>query len=763
MERDGSRRPAFGLRLPHMGRSPFRKLKSFATAARSPLKLSPFSYSPLDAETEIRLFDLIPGNFNDPIRIRIFHMQLSPPDEEAINAKSQRLVLAALKRTLPAGSGWTAHRNVVGDYIFWHFQSETTSFDHPDPSVARELYAPLPQYPGEGFEPRYEALSYTWGSVTTPETIQVDELSSSSTMQIGQNLYEALKHMRREKETRRLWVDQICINQSDTTERSRQVQRMATIFKCSSRVVAWLGPESPDSRLAVKAMGFIGSQVEIADNLMILPSPNAAEPLLYRRVARKLPYQSETWQAIQDLLERSWFDRLWIWQEINFAGRGSLLQCGCDQLQWSRFARAVMHLRWSTRTELGKRNIFARTEILTPLVIHQAGRNPILVLLEGRSKKCADPRDKVYGLLGIMDASYTDLITVDYSLSVKEVYVQAFIQLIQWSRRLDVLRSDFERRNTVLPTWVLDPSRAPENGSGERLLYMQNASGNSCVDMNLRNSNVLEMTGVLCGIINSVSRPAPADTGEVLTVVRTWEPAGLLDPHKLYLDNQPLLDAYILTLCGNWISERFKTDEGASPYRPLDEYKSAYLRWMESRNGSMRKVDDALHALLYDLKGYRFLRSGSLMAIGSKFSEPGDLICIFLGSRTPMVLRPRPGERYQVIGSAYVHGVHDGEALLGSLPDSWKFESTPVNHVSIYNRFINISTGEVVDITDDPRLGPLPEEWGFTDERPTTLDASQTPLCFRNKITGEIINSDPRMLPDALRARGVKLRTFALE
>ena len=53
----------------------------------------------------------------------------------------------------------------------------------------------------------------------------------SSTLPITKNLFHALKHLRRQSESRIFWVDTICVNQEDLDERSSQVQRMADIYR----------------------------------------------------------------------------------------------------------------------------------------------------------------------------------------------------------------------------------------------------------------------------------------------------------------------------------------------------------------------------------------------------------------------------------------------------------------------------------------------------------------------------------------------------
>ncbi len=50
------------------------------------------------------------------------------------------------------------------------------------------------------------------------------------------------------------------------------------------------------------------------------------------------------------------------------------------------------------------------------------------------------------------------------------------------------------------------------------------------------------------------------------------------------------------------------------------------------------------------------------IGIGDGTLEPGDLVCVFLGGRTPFIIRP-VGQKYKFVGECYVHGIMHGEAL----------------------------------------------------------------------------------------------------
>lgn len=83
----------------------------------------------------------------------------------------------------------------------------------------------------------FEALSYTWGSWEDCRWI----LLNGHRFTVTQNLWDALRRLKRFYAIRRLWVDQVCINQRDNDERSKQVRLMGKIFSSASQVLVWLG------------------------------------------------------------------------------------------------------------------------------------------------------------------------------------------------------------------------------------------------------------------------------------------------------------------------------------------------------------------------------------------------------------------------------------------------------------------------------------------------------------------------------------------
>ncbi|KAF2093351.1 HET-domain-containing protein, partial [Rhizodiscina lignyota] len=85
--------------------------------------------------------------------------------------------------------------------------------------------------------PQYRALSYTWGDSKRTKPITVN----GKKMLITENLWKALFHIRDRQQAQTLWVDAICIDQSNDEEKSVQVPLMSFIYSRAKEVLVWLG------------------------------------------------------------------------------------------------------------------------------------------------------------------------------------------------------------------------------------------------------------------------------------------------------------------------------------------------------------------------------------------------------------------------------------------------------------------------------------------------------------------------------------------
>ena len=165
----------------------------------------------------------------------------------------------------------------------------------------------------------YEALSYCWGAPSPTVSIKVNGLS----LEIRDGLASALYHIRSADQPRYLWADAICINQASDAEKSVQVARMNETYSKCRGALAWLGRSSDEeqSHLAMKSIESICSQFEGRSLIEVRHSQLPLPPTLFGAGINTYLL------AIQRLLERAWFTRLWV--STSFRLRRIMLTWAC--------------------------------------------------------------------------------------------------------------------------------------------------------------------------------------------------------------------------------------------------------------------------------------------------------------------------------------------------------------------------------------------------------------------------------------------------
>jgi hypothetical protein len=309
-----------------------------------------------------------------------------------------------------------------------------------------DVYKPLPQnfirllvlYPGkakdplrghlitnrfheESFQKRYEALSYVWGDSAHRNSMILND----EPFAINQNLYAALQHLRSKSSNRTLWIDAICINQADESERDRQVSLMGDIYACAENVVNWLGPPTSNTALGLKLLAFLFGDEDISSGA---PWENC-KPSVLRA-------------GLQDILQRDYFKRIWVVQESALASRITL-QVGSATLTWRSGAetyRAICRVKFAVISPsweaAGLRDIDVRPllEILeqSMMVTRRKMGKPcreVTILdqaFDMRYRRATDRRDMLFALRSMVPEEMRENLVVDYDKSVDELYAEFF-------------------------------------------------------------------------------------------------------------------------------------------------------------------------------------------------------------------------------------------------------------------------------------------------------------------------------------------------
>ncbi|KAF7532538.1 hypothetical protein G7054_g7870 [Neopestalotiopsis clavispora] len=349
--------------------------------------------------------------------------------------------------------------------------------------------------------PQYESLSYCWGDASQKHPIQCNE----TYIDVTENLFSALRHLRDFEKHRTLWIDAICINQDDFAERSSQILLMRDIFQRSMSVI-WLGPASVDSSLAFNTLkkchtavpevmsriqtdpfGIVkyASMNKFFHQILAKKSSNAQRPKYNNECHRLKRCQ---WTALRAILERPYFTRLWVMQEVCCA-RELIVRCGDDMMPWDAFRdsfvvaltvggliRHVGHPPWlwcsirlaqlrhhyqaMNRVPPNQSQALNAIEFIAESHLRQtagSGSNIIPFLELSSNLSCAMEHDKIYGMLGLAHPSLP--IKPNYQVPIEECYKEITLAILEQRGNLDMFSACsaqmFQNKKT-LPSWVPD-------------------------------------------------------------------------------------------------------------------------------------------------------------------------------------------------------------------------------------------------------------------------------------------------------------------
>jgi tetratricopeptide (TPR) repeat protein len=277
----------------------------------------------------------------------------------------------------------------------------------------------------------YNALSYVWGNANSMGRIFID----GKPVFVRSNLLAALKSIRSVIYPKPLWVDALCINQDDVTERNHQVGMMATIYRNADSVLMWLGRAADDSDLAMDLISIYGNSItDKRGDIMKLMNDSSFD---------------SHWNALYTLFRRKYWNRLWILQEV-VLGSEPVLLCGSKQAHFLWLA-ALIGSKDSTFTvqSAAAKSALRKASSLWPLVNFPtlgikgdksaaASVSLLQCLLLGRPRNASVSVDYVYGILGLVDPGEMPF-SPDYDKSARAVFGDVARNLIESNKSLDIL------------------------------------------------------------------------------------------------------------------------------------------------------------------------------------------------------------------------------------------------------------------------------------------------------------------------------------
>lgn len=570
--------------------------------------------------------------------------------------------------------------------------------------------------------PAYDALSYSWGEDLQDNPSHATDLAFSlveaifpterflrcngKILPVSTNLYNALRRLRDKPSVKYLWIDRVCIDQSNPLERNDQVRKMDRIYSGARLVVIWLGEE--DDR-TVPAFSMIEKVSELATASAVRSLHTNTDEIFNPDALQALglpSFPSMEWESMHRLFERRWFQRSWVVQEVALADV-AIAVCGCRILNWddigctgqylvaSGFFRAMQDVYGRQ----GRPTLASSIQNNRAAVKLSTDRSLTVLLCSMRRFKATDPRDKVFSLLGLSRTKKqqdshgkadTDAIDPDYSLSTDVIFRQVTEKLMKQKFSLALLSTveDLSLRKTPnLPSWVPDyavwqevtilgmPDNPHNYHAGGEEVALQNSSEFEGSD------HVLSLAGYEVDAINEIGLCLNSDLteGSLSNVLLSW--LKLVDKlPETYVNGESKPEAIWRTFIGNL---------GGSTHPAHSIYAKHFLAFLhyhlsdEKGTSNVTSITNAVHntragsdaikagnrylygtSFMYiaGLRRFFVTRSG-YMGLGPNSMQRGDKVFVFPGGDVPFVLRASETGRYRLVGEAYVHGMMNGEAL----------------------------------------------------------------------------------------------------
>lgn len=563
----------------------------------------------------------------------------------------------------------------------------------------------------------YEALSYVWGLSNGNCVAHIEGVL----VPITDNLWQALNGLRHMDRDRKLWVAALCINQRDNNERSEQVALMNLVYSQATSVEIWLGEPYEGVEIAIKTINEIATGVT-AEGLTVsyahlegafpsnFDSTKQHEYLLDDNARESIALVL----AIVNFARRPWFHRIWTVQEF-FLAEKSTLHCGTHTLDGTLFLQFVFHINFfrrlgcsvslPLRMKLNMRFAFRSMNAIIDLKMKSLSF--LECSAQCRSRKATDTRDMIYGLLGLRVEDAPKLDRLDYTVPTAKIYEDLVVSLLSHTKSLNFLShiTAGHRLNLDLPSFVPDWSSPPHISHPEQLtswlnrcstLNIYDAAFGKDVEYEAR-PGILKIRGVIVDTVKSVAVHT-IESGDPYEKVKPSESTSsgfnvFLDELETIAALPPLPDdpglanrqSFWLTMVAGVLPTWKNIPQQLADLQEKADPASFYYRILRIatqecqeferllRNSPTDSVDDHIPRHLTHLKiglanahfGRRFMKTQQgRIGLIPPYAEKGDVVAVLTGGHVPIILRPHDGF-YTVLGDAYVHGIMDGEAMIG--------------------------------------------------------------------------------------------------
>lgn len=326
-------------------------------------------------------------------------------------------------------------------------------------------------------ETPYAAVSYVWGDPTDT----VDIVLNNSPFPVTINLFNALRNIRKifrginDATTAsddasqavmvpmNLWIDAICINQSDLNERANQVTRMTDIYAHATTVIAYVGEIEKGGEDRVETV------FKYCEKISSEAAFEAFADELVQDVQVDKTYcrSNKILDALGAFYDRPFFQRIWIVQEIVMQFYNTVLMCG-SKVTEMKYLKALSQFMVVVANELADERLGIFQLSMLPCFtlakdlqsqqsksLPDIARRLYRLLRATWNHQCTEERDRLYGVLGLLGPNIPMVLRPSYESPLEDVYYHYIKWLLEHTNDLTLIEG---RRfyPTTVPSWVND-------------------------------------------------------------------------------------------------------------------------------------------------------------------------------------------------------------------------------------------------------------------------------------------------------------------
>ncbi|KAJ9640082.1 hypothetical protein H2201_007609 [Coniosporium apollinis] len=492
---------------------------------------------------------------------------------------------------------------------------------------------------------------------------------------------------------KKVWMDAISINQADLVEKGVQVRSMDEIYQLAVNTVVYVGPSLPSTERAIQFMSKLEAYF---DSLQASNDSTRMKGFSFEHLfqATSTSRQSEDWLALRDHLARPWFTRTWIIQEAVLSDELNFIW-GEFSLPWERlkmFCGYERQFRFGIllyEVDSPARKVVAAMKNIDKLKQNRAGfsrgwRCTLSFALYCCDESSAtDPRDKVYGLLGLLHDLRSrpgSKILPDYSKATSTVYTEVAKDFTAASDSFDLMYAagiGHIRDVEGLPSWAPDLSRPLPMYPAQSHCAGKGQAFDLLPLRFERNDMVIQafLIDKVVSVASSPSTPAPAldieDDPYVISHIQ-----GGIDLLKVVHGgfwSDAVFDMFSRTLVADMDTY---LEREPSKYGPvcesLDVIRCNGIREFSTASSTASKHDRQTYltavAAHPGAGNVLCMAAKNSLGIVPRFTATGDLVCVCPGSKVPFVVRATGlssagKEVFRLVGCAFFLSLNNGEGL----------------------------------------------------------------------------------------------------